>query len=274
MHIFISVDIEGVAGVCEGTQGHRGNAEYELARRLMTEEANAAIRGAFNGGATAVTVADSHGSMRNMLVDQLDPRARIVSGSLRPYSMVEGVTEEHAGLILIGYHAAAGNYGALAHSYSGQAFHKILVNGTLMGEPTVFAGYAASLGVPLLAVSGDQFLAEEIAAQFPSAKSIVVKQSINSAAANSLSPAESCTLIETNVQAAVQGASNAKVEAPITAPFETSVEFHRQSFADAATYLPGVERKDSETVVFTVDNYRDLIGTIAALSLMVSGLMA
>lgn len=274
MHIFISVDIEGVAGVTQAIQGQRGNPEYETARRLMTEEANAAIRGAFAGGATAVTVADSHGSMRNMLADELDPRARIVSGNLRPFSMVEGVTGDAAGLVLIGYHPAAGNFGALAHTFSGQAFHKITVNGTLLGEPTLFAGYAASLGVPLLAVSGDQILAAEIETQFPSAKTIIVKQSISSAATNSLSPKSARDMIERDVTDAVREAHKQSPHSPISAPFKVEVEFHRQAMADAASYMPHVERVNSELVRFQTDNYRDLIGTVAAMSLIVSGLLA
>jgi D-amino peptidase len=240
----------------------------------MTQEANAAIRGAFDGGATSVTVADSHGSMSNMLPDELDPRARLVSGLLRPFSMVEGVTDDMDGLVLIGYHAAAGNFGNLAHTYSGAAFHKITVNGELLGEPTLFAGYAASIGVPLLAVSGDQYLAEEIKSQFPHAKSIIVKQTISSAASNGLSPKHARELIENEVAAAVSKAKNATVDLPIKPPFVTEVQFHKQAMADAVCFMPHVERVDSVLVRFEVDNFRDLIGTVVAMSLIVAGVMS
>ena len=127
MKIFISVDIEGVAGVCEPVQGQRGNAEYETARRLMTEEASAAVQGAFDGGATEVVVADSHGPMRNIIADQLDPRALLVSGKPRPLSMAQGLRPDHDGMVLIGYHAAAGEPGVLSHTISGLAFSRIRV---------------------------------------------------------------------------------------------------------------------------------------------------
>ena len=129
MKIFLSMDIEGVAGVGEGLQGRRGNPEYETARRLMTQEANAAIRGAFAGGASEVLVADSHGPMRNLIAEDLDPRARLIQGKPRPLSMIEGVSGDHAGVLMIGYHAAAGNRGTLSHTISGLAFAGIELNG-------------------------------------------------------------------------------------------------------------------------------------------------
>ena len=66
MKVLISTDIEGVAGVFHHEQVRAGNPEYERARLLMTHEANAAIAGAFDAGATEVLVNDSHGSFRNM----------------------------------------------------------------------------------------------------------------------------------------------------------------------------------------------------------------
>lgn len=75
MHVYLSVDVEGVAGVVHVDQTRRGGGDYELARRWMTEEANAAVAGAFDAGASAVLVNDSHGDMRNLLLDVLDPRA-------------------------------------------------------------------------------------------------------------------------------------------------------------------------------------------------------
>lgn len=268
MKIFISMDIEGVAGVAEKLQGARGNPEYEVARRLMTEEANAAIRGAFAGGATNVTVADSHGPMRNIIAEDLDPRARLISGKPRPLTMIDGITDEYAGALLIGYHAAADNYGTLSHTISGIAFRRIEMNGVLTGEPTLFAGYAASIGVPLLAVSGDDRLAAEIAEQFPAARRIVVKRAIGANATDSLSPSESRKLIERDVAEAVAAAKNAPVETPCTPPLTLKVLFHHQQQTDAVALLPFVERTGTREVTFAVDGHRQAIGTLAAMALI------
>lgn len=176
MKVFISVDIEGVAGVCDPLQGRPGNTEYERARQLMTEEASAAVRGAFSGGASSVVVADSHAFMQNILPELLDPRARLVSGSPRTFSMLHGLDGTYDALILIGFHTAAGTFGVMSHTYSGLAFSRIEVDGRTMGEVELFAGYAAEMSVPLAIVTGDDFLAKEVSAIFPHTKSVVVKE--------------------------------------------------------------------------------------------------
>jgi D-amino peptidase len=272
VRIFISVDIEGVAGVCETLQGRRGNPEYEVARRLMTQEANAAIAGAFDGGASEVTVADSHGPMRNIIAEDLDERARLVCGKPRPLSMIQGLDADHDGVVLIGYHGAASNFGVLAHTVSGLAFHSIVINGVQAGEPTLFGGYAAEIGVPLLAVSGDDCLAKEIATQFPQVCNIIVKQALGASAIDSLSPKKSRELIASAVSEVVAKAKDASVEGPCQSPLDVSVRFHKQLYADGAALLPQMERCDAQTVRFVADTHADAIGTISALALIVNGL--
>src|SRR4051812_35007608 len=118
MRVFISVDMEGVAGIATFDQIIRGGTGYPRAQELMTAEADAAIRGAFAAGATEVLVNDSHGTMDNLMLDRLDPRARIVFGAPRPSCMVQGVTSDDGLAIFVGYHAAAGSEGVLAHTFS------------------------------------------------------------------------------------------------------------------------------------------------------------
>jgi len=272
MKIFISVDIEGVAGVCEPVQGRRGNPEYEIARRLMTEEANAAIRGAFDGGATEVVIADSHGPMRNIIADLLDPRAQLVSGKPRPLSMIEGLTAAYDGIVLIGYHAAAGQRGVLAHTVSGLAFARIFMNGIITGEPTLFAGHAAEIGVPLLAASGDDQLCSEIAEQFPSARRIRTKIALGAQSSQSLSPESARKLITTEVRAAVENAAGFTPEAPCTSPLNVEIALNKQVFADAAALLPYVTRVDATSITFQADSHAEAIATISVLGLLAQAL--
>ena len=272
MKIFISVDIEGVAGVCEPVQGQRGNAEYETARRLMTEEASAAVQGAFDGGATEVVVADSHGPMRNIIADQLDPRALLVSGKPRPLSMAEGLRPDHDGMVLIGYHAAAGEPGVLSHTISGLAFSRIRVNGVIAGEPTLFAGHGAEIGVPLLAASGDDRLCAEIAAQFPAARTIQTKSAFGACAAQSLSPARSRELIRAEVRAAVASARTCPLTPPASPPLEMEVELAKQVFADALAPLPFVSRLDARTIAFRAENHAEAIGALSVFALVAQAL--
>ena len=272
MKIFVSVDIEGIAGVSENLQGYRGNPEYETARRLMTEEANAAIRGAFAGGATEVTVADAHGFMRNMIVDDLDPRARVVAGSPRPSLMVEGIDQGFNGLVLVGYHAAAGTYGVLAHTVSGQAFAKIEINGSIAGEAMLFAGYAAEMSVPLLAASGDDKFCEEVRQHFKTVDAIEVKRALGAISSNSVSPQHSRGMIEQVVKRAVENAGNAIVAVPSSPPLEIVAHLNKQVYADAISLIPGIEREHANIVRWVSNPYKDAISLIQVSSLIATGL--
>ena len=108
MHVLISVDMEGVAGVV--AQGHvsSNDKEYERFRKLMTMEASAAVQGALTGGATRVVVNDSHGGMTNILIEELNPAAELISGSPKPYSMMQGIGPDVDAVFFVGYHAASG----------------------------------------------------------------------------------------------------------------------------------------------------------------------
>jgi len=148
VHVYISIDMEGIAGIATRDQVVRGGHGYPRAQALMTAEANAAIAGAFEGGATAVTVNDSHGTMDNLLQDQLDVRARLILGSPKTGCMAHGLTPEHDLALFIGYHAAAGEMGVLSHTFSSQ-FSSFRLNGQTVSEAEVNALYAAAQGVPV-----------------------------------------------------------------------------------------------------------------------------
>ena len=104
MKILISADMEGVTGVTTWDQVTPGHVEYGRFRRLMTEDVNAAVRGAFVGGADEVTVSDGHWNGGNILIEELDPRAQLNTGSPSPYSMMQGIDEGVNGVFFVGYH--------------------------------------------------------------------------------------------------------------------------------------------------------------------------
>lgn len=203
MRMFISADIEGVAGVVHGQQGHPGNPEYETARRLMTQEVNAAVDGAFAGGATEVLVNDSHGQMRNLILEDIDSRARIISGRPKPMLMMQGLEAGFAGAMLIGYHARAGAKGVLAHTINGFAFAEITLNDRRIGEADLNGALAGALGVPIILLSGDDLLKAEIADIYPDAHYAEVKRAIGANCADSLSPQAARKVIRDAAKAAV-----------------------------------------------------------------------
>ena len=149
MKILISTDIEGVAGVFHHQQVRAGNPEYERARILMTHEANAAIAGAFDAGATEVLVNDSHGDFRNMPPDLLDARAQQILGKPRYLSMMAGVDEKVDAVCMIGYHSRAQGRGILAHTINSFAFARVWLNEAELGEAGIYGALAGEYGVPV-----------------------------------------------------------------------------------------------------------------------------
>jgi D-amino peptidase len=153
--VYISVDMEGISGVVGDDQTSAGQPEYNRSRKLMAEDANAAIRGAFAGGATEVVVNDSHGSQRNLLPEDLDPRARLISHSFKRHGMVEGLDETFDAVIFVGYHAKADSpRGLFAHTGSG-VVKDVIVNGRSAGEGGLNTLMAQWYGVPVVMISGD-----------------------------------------------------------------------------------------------------------------------
>ena len=112
MRVYISADMEGVSGVVDAADVQPGGIDYERGRALMTEDVNRAIRGARAADpAAAVTVNDAHGPMRNILPQQLDPRARLVRGRPKLMGMLEGLDSSFDAMVCVGYHARAGAFG-------------------------------------------------------------------------------------------------------------------------------------------------------------------
>jgi D-amino peptidase len=203
MRILVSVDIEGVAGVVHPEQTRRGNADYERARRWMTAEANAAIRGAFAGGAKRVTVNDSHGDFRNLLQDELDTRADVLLGKPRDLGMMAGVdADDCKAVFLVGWHARSGAAGILSHTISSFAFTRVGVNGVDAGEAALYGAVAAEFSVPVALFTGDDAFVEETAPLFPGAIGVVVKQAHGNRVATSLSQTAACDAIEAGAREA------------------------------------------------------------------------
>ncbi len=257
--VFISVDMEGVAAVATYDQVLRGGSGYPRAQELMTAEANAAIRGAFAGGADEVVVNDSHGTMDNLLPERLDPRARVVFGAPRPSCMVQGITRADDLAVFVGYHAAAGAHGVLAHTFS-VSFTEMRVNGAPVSEAEVNGMLAGSLGVPVGVLTGDDQICLLAEKAFPGITTVVVKQAEATASASTLHPTVACELIEQAVAAAV---GNGAV-APMPVPEALSLEIDVVSplAADLAGTVPGTRRLSARTLQRDVEDVGELLSLV------------
>src|SRR6058998_615484 len=233
--------MEGVAGVVHESQTDPTNpacaAEYARFRRLMTAEANAAIEGALAAGATQVVVNDSHWFMRNLLAEELNPAAELLSGDPKPRSMVEGIDGGFDTALFIGYHARAGTPNAiLDHTYADR-IHEVRLNGRPVGELGINAAYAGAHGVPVALVSGDAALAAEAKDLLgETVTAVVVKQAVSRHAAQSVAPAVACRMIREGVAQALKRQHTPFVVGP---PVTIEVDFAMTIHADMAELCPG-----------------------------------
>jgi D-amino peptidase len=270
MKILISVDIEGVAGVYHAQQVRAGNPEYERARRLMTEEANAAIVGAFEAGAAEVYVNDSHGDFRNLLPDVLDARAQVIQGKPRYLSMAAGVELGVAGMCMVGYHSRAQGRGILAHTINSFAFARIEFNGEPMSEAGIYGALAGEYGVPVLMASGDDVFIEENRALFPHATFVQTKRATGQTSGVSLSPARACEAIRAGVVAAIAARANAR-PLKLTTPLRVNLHAQTPALADLFCQWPSFERVAPTELRFdtpTVEAAVRMVNCCSAMSTM------
>lgn len=260
MKVYISVDMEGITGVATLDQVVRGGHGYERACRLMTEETNAAIRGAFAGGATEVVVSDSHGTMDNLSHEHLDPRARLVFGKPRGFCMAEGLTDEHDVALFIGYHAPAGARGVLAHTFSSH-FTGVRVNGEDASETSVNALFAATRGVPVGLVTGDDVICHLVEMTMPGVSTVAVKTSHGYSAVNTLHPTVAREAIELAARDTVRRFDTLRV---MTLPDTLRLELDMPNAlaAELADGIPGTMRIGDRTIARDVASADELLGLI------------
>ena len=247
MKILIAADMEGITGVVAWDQVNPNHPEYARFRRLMTGDVNAAIRGAFDGGADEVIVTDGHNNGRNILIEELDSRARLNSGSPAPFSMVQGVESGVDAMMYVGYHARMGaQNGICDHTWSDERVAGLQLNGQVFGEIGLNAAVAGHFGVPLIFISGDQTACAEAAAVVGPLEQAVVKQAHGRFAAECLPPAVSQAKIEAGVKAAVQRCKQGQAPQPLrlAAPVTMTLDFVQSEMADKAALLPGATRHE------------------------------
>ncbi len=261
MRIYISVDMEGISGINGPEYVMRDGRWYAAGQRLMTADANAAVRGAFDGGADEVIVADMHGSSGNILVEELDPRALLLAGT--PHQPRFPFLDETVdGVFLVGYHAMAGTLAAnLEHTMNSASWFRFCVNGTPFGEVGIDAEIAAECGVPVVMVSGDDKLCEESRALLGNIETAVTKQGLGRQSALCLSPQYGNNRVYAAARRAVERLSElepfALPETP--SPARVAITYKMVPDADRAN-VAGTRRLDGYTVETTYNRLSDMYG--------------
>jgi D-amino peptidase len=227
LKVFISVDMEGLAGVVTSSEVSTTNPDYPHFRAIMAAETNAAIDGAFRAGATEVLVRDSHGSKQNLLPGDVDPRARLLRGqSVGPKNMMEGIDNTFDAVVFVGYHAKAGTPNAiLEHTSTGNVVD-MSINGISLPEAGYNAMVAGLYGVPVVFISGDNAVVSQVRELLGSIQGVAVKEEIGDAS-DGMSPKQAQDEIRKGVELAVRTRSKFKpykVQGPYTMTLKVKQE--------------------------------------------------
>jgi D-amino peptidase len=248
--VFISVDMEGLAGAVTAEQLGPSGFEYQRFREFMTEEVLAAIRGARAAGATEFLVADSHGNGQNLLIDRFPKDVRVIRSWPRPLGMSEGIDESFDAAIYVAYHSSTSNpEGVRAHTFSSGTLTDVRLNGASVSEASFNAAVAGHFGVPVVMISGDDAIVAEARRAIGDVEGAVVKEALSFHSANTLTPEAARELIEESARKGVARRASIppyRLQGPIT--LEVSFKNYRQ--AEMLAYLPIVERVDSHSIRF------------------------
>ncbi len=271
MKVYISVDMEGVAGISAWEQCLAGGDDYLLGRDLVLGEVNAAITGAMEAGATEIVVNDSHSSMRNLPPGELAGDAAYVSGRFKPLYMMEGLDGSFDGALFVGYHAAMPTPGVLSHTYNPRAIANVLLNGTLTGEAGINALVAQHHGVPIAVITGDQYVGPEAAPFCPGIEVVEVKRSISRYAAEHLHP----RLAQQRIREGVRRSLSDRAAGPpeIDLPGTLEVQLVSPDMAEQTTWLHGIEQVTSTSVRFSDDDPLRLYRTFMTLVFLTRSLV-
>ncbi|MFZ7127149.1 MAG: M55 family metallopeptidase [Desulfobacterales bacterium] len=267
MKILISADIEGIGTVVRSEHSSVQGREYPQARRLMTEEVNAAVRAAFDGGADEVIVTDGHNVGLNLIPEALDERAHLVMGSPRPLCMMEGIDRGIDAACFIGYHGMAGTRDAgIAHIFHGRVA-ELRFNGLRVGEIGLNALLAGCFKVPVVMVSGDAAACREARDLLPGIETAVVKESIGAYAAICLHPTRCREMIHGAVAKALARLDTFEPFSLEEADKVTmEIRFTTASSVDRALRLPGSERVGGDTLIYPAPSYFAAFQAFAAMT--------
>lgn len=270
MKVYISVDMEGVAGIVAWEQCLAGGDDYALGRDLLVGEVNAAIEGCVAAGATAILVNDAHSAMRNLPPAALAAGASYLSGRFKPLYMMEGLDPSFDAVVLLGYHAAMATPGVLSHTYNPRAIANVTLNGTATGEAGLNALVAQHHGVAVAAITGDQYVGPEAAPFCPGIEAIEVKRSVSRFAAEHLHPEIARGRIRDGIAAALPRDLSAPA---IDLPATIVVELISPDMAEQAAWITGISRLDACTVSFTDDDPLRLFRTFITLVFLTRSLV-
>ncbi|ALS76278.1 aminopeptidase [Planococcus rifietoensis] len=247
MKFYLSMDMEGVTALPDYTYVDSKEANYERGRRLMTGDANAIIHGAFDSGAEAFLVNDSHSKMNNLIAEDLHEEAELITGGVKAFSMVEGLDDSYTGAFFAGYHARAGQKGVMSHAMI-FGVRSMWIDDVEVGELGLNAYVAGYYGVPVLMVAGDDCACREAETLIPGVTTVAVKETLTRSAVKTLHPKKAQRLLREKTQEAIQHKDRVKPLVPPEQP-TLRMEFTNYGEAELAAMMPGTRIEEGTTIV-------------------------
>jgi D-amino peptidase len=257
MKILIAADMEGITGVTNWNQVDPNHADYPRFRHLMTGDVNAAVRGVCGAGVDDILVVDGHERGSNILLEELDPTAHLISGDYAPLAMVQGIDQGIDGVIFVGYHARAGSQNAiLDHTWSSRRVANLWLNDILVGESGLNGAVAGHFNAPVLMLSGDQTTCEQARELLGDIETVVVKIALSRMTAECLPPQIAEERIQRAATQAVKRlqAGDAPKPFKVSTPVQITIDFNTTEMADQAANMPGAKRVDGRRMTFTAED--------------------
>lgn len=275
MKLYISVDMEGLAGI---TNWKDETEDRERFRNAMNEQVEWVLEGISkskrNKEITHIYIADSHGGGQNLSYDRLndkDERVWLVSGSPRPQYMMPAMDDSFDMVFLVGYHAGAGEAASsMDHTYSGASVQNVYINGQLMNEGTINSAYAGIVHkVPVGLIIGDSGLERQMKGEgmMPWPEFVCTKQSLSRFSAV-YKPKK---LLKEETIAAVKKALDEN-ERPqlytLQAPYHCRMDLTNAAKCDQVQQMPGIHRTAGRTVEFESTSFTEIYDAIHGIATM------
>jgi D-amino peptidase len=256
MKLFISADMEGVSSVYKNIQTSPNEKAWEEARKLMTDEVNAAVEGALEAGVTDVVICDSHASGENLISESLHPSSKLVRGTTKTLGMMEGLDSSCDAVFLLGCHAKAGTKDAtLPHTYSSRTVYEVRVNGVQFGEIGLNAALAGQFGVPVVLVSGDQSVCAEARKMIRGVTTFQTKAALSGTSILGAVPQVVRDGMREAAKKAIERRKNVKV-LRVKTPVKVEIVFIAPWMADVACIIPWFERRGARKIRYICDDIR------------------
>ncbi len=268
MKLYVSVDLEGLNGVCKFTQVEKKNHnEFAITEKQLYKELNALIIGAKRAGVDEIFLNDSHSAMCNMNLSYLDSSVSLITGKPKQVSMMAGLDETFNVVVLLGYHARAGAAGGvLAHTFSDDII-SLKINQTEAGESYLNSLYAATKNVPVGLITGDEALKEEIYSFIGDVPFVETKKALGMYSAVCRPNDEFLKELEEKTYETLKNSSNWIINR-VPSPYELEVEFTQAVMADIVQLMPGVKRLSTRKVQYIHPDFSAVYQAIQAMCIL------